>query len=253
MENTARALLGAGLVSLNIFDPVTQAYLGFGESVDADKFEIQPGFEEKTSTSKSHLDYGQARASVVLPKPTELNITIAAASAAALALQFQGITQSLTQGSATVTAEAKTLLPGVNAKLSKRNINEAGFVVKNAATPATVYVRGADYIVNYSRGEIRAVVGGAIAVSTAVTIDFTANAIDGTEILGGRNPQIRVQARFDGVNMVDRRPLEVDIREAVLGASNGFDFLADNFNGIQLKGKIVTPIGFSEGYVVRQL
>ena len=252
MSEDARAILAGGLVSLNMFDTVSQTYLGFGANLDADKFEIVPGLDKKTSTSRSHLDYGQSRATVILPKPTELNITIAAASSAALAMQFQGIVQSLSQGAATVTDEARTLVPGGNAKLANRNIATAGFVVKNATTPATVYALGTDYTVNYARGEIRAVAGGAIAASTNVLVDYSAQAFEATEILGGRNPQIRVQARFDGKNLVNGRPLEADIREAVLGSSAGFDFLKSDFNGIELKGEIVTPTGFTEGYVVRQ-
>ncbi len=249
----ARAILAGGLVSLSIFDPVGQVFMPYGKALDADKFEIQPGYEEKVSTSRSHLDYGQARATVILPKPTELSITIAAASAAVLAMQFQGVVQALTQGSATVVDEAKSIGPGAWTKLANRNIATAGLSVNNAATPSTVYVLGTDYEINYSRGELRALAGGAISTSTPVLIDYTAGAVDATEILGGRNPQIRCKARFDGKNLVDGRPLEVDVREAVLGSSAGFDFLADNFTGVQLNGKIVTPVGQTEGYVVRML
>ena len=76
MTTTARAVLAGGLVSLNMWNTVTQAYNGFGDPLDSDKFEIKPNFEEKVSESRSHLDYGQARASVVLPKPTEIKAVL---------------------------------------------------------------------------------------------------------------------------------------------------------------------------------
>ena len=84
--SNARAVLGAGLVSLDLWDPDAQLWSGFEAPVDADKFEIKPNFEEKVSVSKSHLDYGQARASVVLPSPTEITIAVSLSSCVALKL-----------------------------------------------------------------------------------------------------------------------------------------------------------------------
>ena len=104
--SNARAVLGAGLVSLDLWDSDAQVWSGFEAPVDADKFEIKPNFEEKVSVSKSHLDYGQARASVVLPSPTEITIEIAAANAKAFAMQFQGAVAAMNQAAATVTDEA---------------------------------------------------------------------------------------------------------------------------------------------------
>ena len=248
--STARAVLGAGLVSLDLWDPDAQVWSGFDAPVDADKFEIKPNFEEKTSTSKSHLDYGQARASVILPAPTEITIEIAAANAKAFAMQFQGAILALNQGAATVVDEnIAAAVIGEN-KLANRNINAAGFVVTNSAATVT-YVLGTDYDVNYAQGILIVKAGGAISAGAALKVDYAAAAVTGSRILGGRNPQVRCRARFVGKNMVDGSALEVDVHEAVLGASNAFDFLASDFVAIQLSGKIVTPVGKTEGYEVR--
>ena len=109
MTTTARAILAGGLVSLSVYNTVALAYGGFGDAFDADKFEIKPSFEEKVSESRSHLDYGQARASVILPKPTEITIELSAASVQAMAMQFQGMVQSLTQASGALTAVNSTV------------------------------------------------------------------------------------------------------------------------------------------------
>lgn len=248
--SNARAVLGAGLVSLNLWDPSLQAWSGFGDPVDADKFEIKPNFEEKTSTSKSHLDYGQARASVILPSPTEITIEIAAANATAFAMQFQGLVQSFNQAAATVVDEPiATAVIGEN-KLANRNLAATGFKVTNNAG-STPYVLGTDYEVNYARGILVVKAGGGISAGASLKVSYTAVAAEGSRILGGRNPQVRCQARFDGVNKVNEAPMEVDVWEAVLGASNAFDFLASDFSSIQLTGKIVTPMGKTEGYEVR--
>lgn len=247
---TARAILAAGAVALDVWDNTTQKYAGFTEEVDADKFEIKPGFDEKTSTSKRHEDYGQARATVIVPKPTEITIEIAAANATALAMQFQGIVQAFTQGSATVQDETVTAKLGGEVQLSKINLAESGFTVKNEGGDVT-YELGRDYDVDYAAGLLKPKASGTISDSATLKVSFTANAVSGSRILGGRNPQIRCRARFRGKNMVDGSPLSVDVHEAVLGASNGFDFLASDFTNIQLTGKIVTPAGKTEGYEVR--
>lgn len=251
--STARAVLGAGLVGLNLWNTVTQAYNGFGENLDADKFEIKPNSDEKVSESRSHLDYGQARASVVLPKPTEITIELSAASVEAMAMQFQGLVQTLSQSSGSQTAtDLAVSKMGVWLPLGHRNIAEAGFDVTNTGATVT-YVLGTHYQVNWLRGEILFIAGaaGGPAVSDVVKVDASWGAVDGKKILGGRVTQVRCQARFDGVNMVDGAPMEVDVWEAVLGTSSGFDFLGSDFASIQLTGKVVTPAGKSEGYEVR--
>lgn len=250
---TARAILGGGLVSLNMFNSATQAFEGFGENIDADKFEIKPNFEEKTSESRSHLDYGQARASVVLAKPTEISIDLSASSVKALAMQFQGLVASLSQGAGTLDdAPVVVTAIGVWLPVGYRNLVEAGFTVTNVGG-ATVYVRGTHYEVNWLRGEIRFLPGvvGNPAAGATVEVSGTYTAVDGSKILGGRVTQVRAQVRFDGQNMVNGEPMEADVHEAVLGAGSGFDFLSSDFVPISLTGKIVTPAGKTEGYEVR--
>lgn len=251
--SNARAILGGGLVSLNMFNTLTQAFEGFGENVDADKFEIKPNFEEKTSESRSHLDYGQARASVVLAKPTEINIDLSASSVKALAMQFQGLVASLTQGAGTlVDTPVVVSAIGVWLPVGYRNLVEAGFTVTNVGG-LTTYVRGTHYEVNWLRGEIRFLPGAAGNPAAAATVEVsgTYTAVDGSKILGGRVTQVRAKLRFDGQNMVNGEPMEADVHEAVLGAGSGFDFLSSDFVPISLTGKIVTPAGMSEGYEVR--
>ena len=253
MTTTARAILAAGLVKLNMWNTQTQAYNGFGDALDADKFEIKPNFEEKTSESRSHLDYGQARASAVLPKPTELTIELSAATAEALAMQFQGLVQNLTQASGTFAAVDFTVtaldqwLP-----LGKRSISDAGFLFTNAAA-TTTYDLGVHYEVNWLRGLVRfrSAAAGAPAAAAVLKLTGTYGAVDGKKILGGRVTQVRCKAEFDGQNMVDGSPVEADVHECVLGSNNGFDFLGSDYSTITLSGKIVTPPGKTEGYEIR--
>ena len=240
MASTARAVLAAGLVSLNPWNTVAQAFDGFGAPLDADKFEIKPNSEEKTSESRSHLDYGQARASLIIPKPTEISIELSASSVAALAMQFQGQVQALSQSSGSLAAVDVTVAAiGVWLPLGKRNIAESGFVVTNSGA-TTTYNLGTHYEVNWSRGEIRFIPGaaGLPAEDAVVKVTATYGAVDGKRIIGGAVTQVRAQLRLDGQNMVNGETVEADVLDCTLGTSDGFDFLGSDFSAIKLTGKI---------------
>lgn len=244
---TARAVLAGGLVSLAVWNVVTQSYDPFGDALDADKFEIKPNFDEKTSESRSHLDYGQARASTVVPKPTEITIELSAASAATLAMQFQGLVESITQGSGTLSAQSVTVPRlGDWISLGKRNISDQGFSVTE--DDGTTVIANSHYEVNWSRGEIRFKSG--VAPADVVKVTGAYGAVDGKKILGGRVTQVRCKARFDGKNLVDGADIHVDVHEAVLGSGNGFDFLAPDYSATKLSGKLVTPPGKTQPYEI---
>lgn len=240
MATTARAILAAGLVRLNPWNTVTQAFDGFGESLDADKYLIKPDSEKKTSISKSHLDWGQARASAIVPKPTQIEVELSASSVKALAMQFQGQIEALSQGAGTFAGESVTIAKiGVWYPLSKRNVVEAGFAI----TPdggGTAYVRGTNYEVNWSRGEIRFIPGAAGNPAPGAIVDIAGSyaAVDGKKIVGGRITQVRCALRFDGQNMVNGEVVESDVFDCTLGTSDGFDFLGSDFSAIKLSGEI---------------
>ena len=241
MATTARAIMAAGLVRLAAWNTVAQAFDGFGESLDADKFEIKPDSEKKTSTSKSHLDFGQARASVIIPKPTTINVELSASSVKALAMQFQGRVDALSQGAGTLTADTPITVTKIGEWLpiGKRNLAESGFTVKNNAG-STTYVKGTHYEVNWSRGEIRFIPGaaGIPAAADVVKVNGSYNAVDGKKIVGGAVTQVRCKLRFDGQNMVNGEVVESDVFDCTLGTADGFDFLGSDFSAIKLSGEI---------------
>ncbi len=62
---------------------------------------------------------------------------------------------------------------------------------------------------------------------------------------------MRARVKWEGINMVDGQQIEAECWEAVLTSSKGFDFLANDFNGIELSGYLVVPAGQTEPYVIR--
>lgn len=243
----AQAILGAGSVQLNLYNPATQAYLGWGDQLGADRFEITPDSEVKEKMSKKRESYGQAIASVPLAKPTKIVIIISAADKAALAMQFQGTLSTYSQAAGSIAGTVVAKLDKWVA-LSKRQVEGAGFTLTGAT--AGLLVEGTDFIADYATGEVKFLSSGDVAQDEVVTVVGTALAVSGTRIRGGTQVQVRAQARFVGANLVDDGRMRVEVWEASLRSTQGFDFLADDFNGIQLEGTLVVPAGKTEPYVV---
>lgn len=244
---TAQAILGAGAVQLNMYDAVAQAYSGWGDKLGADRFEITPDSDVKEKTSKRRESYGQAIASVPLAKPTKLVVVISAADKAAMALQFQGVLTTYSQAAGTIAGEVTAKLDKW-VPLAKRQIVEDGFSLTGATAGALT--KGTDYEIDYATGEVKFLSSGEVAQNEVVTVAGTALAVSGTRIRGGTQVQVRAQLRFVGVNLVDGSPMTCEVWEASLRSTQGFDFLADDFNGIQLEGTLVIPAGKSEPFVV---
>lgn len=246
----APAILGAGSVRIDYYDPILQAYQGLGDPLGADKFEVTPDSESKQKTGKTKEAYGQVTAAVAFAKPTKIAITLSALSAQTLAMQLQGVRSAWTQGAATLTDEVLIAKLDKWTKLSKRNLSDTGLAVKHTSGAPT-YVLGTDYQVNYFTGEIKPLSTGAIAADQSLKVSASALAIAGDQIRGGTQAQVRARVNWEGINMVDGQQIECECWEAVLTSSKGFDFLASDFNGTELTGYLVVPAGKTEPYIVR--
>lgn len=245
----AKSILGAGDVRFDVYNPSTQAWGGLGDIMEAEKFEITPDSDKKEKISKSRSSYGQPIAAVIIGKPTKVAITISAASSESMAMQMAGEVREDSQGAGSVN---DTITAKIDkwAKLSKRNVVDAGFAVKNEAG-TTTYAKGTDYAVNYLTGEIKPLSTGSIDADQVLTVTGAAQAYNTTVVVGSTRPQIRVRAVYEGVNQVDGQYIECEVWEAVLSPKKGFDFLASDFSGIELEGIAVVPHGKTGTHEVR--
>lgn len=243
----AQAILGAGSVQLNVWDAVAQAYSGWGDPLGADKFELTPDSDVKEKTSKRRENYGQAVASVPLAKPTKIVIVISAADKAAMAMQFQGVLTTYSQGAGSIAGTLPAKLDKW-VPLLKRQVVEEGFTLTGATAGALT--KDVHYQIDYANGQVKILSASDVEADEVITVAGTALAVTGTRIRGGTQVQVRAQARFVGVNLVDGAPMTAEVYEASLRSTQGFDFLADDFNGIQLEGTVVVPAGKTEGFVV---
>jgi len=127
------------------------------------------------------------------------------------------------------------------------------------SSPAgTTYVLGTHYTVNYRLGLIFPVPGSTLATAIAgagagglnVLVGYSYNAYTASKIRGATQPQLRAAIKFDGKNIADGLPAIVEIFEAVLTPQSAFDFLQDDWNDVELQGRMKTPIGKTEPFTV---
>lgn len=249
----ARGFLGAGDLYISRYNPALAAFEGFKGPFEASKFEIKPNTELKELSSKGRTTYGQVIESVALPQPAEFTLELPEVNKETLTLALLGTSTTINQGSGTwadqpVTVTAKD----VWLDLGKMDVASAGFTVDNAAGTVT-YVMGVDYEINYKMGWLKILPGSAIVAADVLHVSGTYAAVAGTTIAGSTNAQIRAQFRLHGKNFADELPVIVDVWEAVIAADSAFDFLSDDFATVSLPGKLKTPAGKGEPFVVQLL
>jgi len=249
----ARGFLGAGDLYISRYNPTTAAFEGFKGPYEATKFEIKPNVELKELSSKGRTTYGQVIESVALPQPAEFTLEMPEVNKQSLSLALLGTESAVNQGSGTWTDQPVVVTAkDVWLDLGKMNVAEAGFAVKDE-TGATTYVKGTDYEINYKMGWLKILPGSAIVAAATVEVTGTYAAVAGTKIAGATQSQIRAQFRLHGVNFADGLPVIVDVWEGIIAADAAFDFLSDDFATLSLPGRLKTPAGKSEPFVVQLL
>ena len=255
---SARGFLGAGDLYIARYNPAIGGFDAFKGPYEATKFEVKPNVEVKEMTSRGRTTYGQVIESVSLPQAATFTLDLAEVNRESLTIALLGTETPVNQAAGTITDEVVELKLGSWAQLSKQNFAEAGFTVDNGPT---TYVRGTDYEVNYRLGWIRPIPGSALAAaieadadkSLPVQVSGSYNATTGSMIRGATNNEIRAKLRLDGVNFADKLPVIVDVHEAVIAADSAFDFLQDDFASISLPGRMKTPAGYNEPFVITKL
>jgi len=246
---SARGFLGSGDLYVARYNPTTAQFDDYDGPFEATKFEIKPNTDLKEMSSRGRTTYGQVIESVPLPKPAEFSLTLAEVNRESLAMALLGTASVVNKGAGTVPDEVVVAKLDRWVQLENQNIAAAGFVVTDS-TAATTYALGTDYDVNYRLGMIRIKSGRGILADASIKVDYAHNAITGTAIAGATQNQIRARFRLDGENCADQLPVIVEVYEAVLSSETAFDFLKDDFAEIELKGRLKTPTGKTEPFLV---
>ena len=243
---TARAFIGAG--DIYIERMVAGVSQGLAGPYYANKFEIKPNVDKKEQTSKGRNDYGQVLESVTLQKPAGFTLELSEVNTESLTLALLGTASQSTQASGSLTAQAVTVKLDRWVPVSKENLTTVTAVTHTTGTPA--YIEGVDYILNKPLGLIKVLPGGAILDAASIKVTGTYAAISSTKISGATNTDIRAKIIFDGKNQADGLPVVVTVWEAIIAADSAFDFLASDFNKVNLPGTMKTPVGKTEPFIV---
>lgn len=245
---SSRGFLGAGDLYIARYNPLTASFDPYQGPYEASKFEIKASSDLKEMTSKGRQTYGQVVESVTIPKPTDFTVEMTEVNKESMTIALLGTLSAMSQASGTISDEVITAKLGSWSQLSKQNFTDSIAVTNSAGT--TTYDEGTDYEVNYRLGWIKPLAGGAIADAASLKVDGSYNAISGSKIAGATQSQIRAKFKFDGVNFADQLPVIVECYEAVVASDAAFDFLQDNFATVPLKGRLKTPVGKSEPFLI---
>lgn len=246
---SSRGFIGAGDLYIARYNPATAAFDPYMGPYEADQFEIKAGSELKEMTSKGKSTYGQVVESVTIPKPVEFSVTMTEVNKESMTIALLGTASNFSQASGSITDEVIVAKLGAWIPLTKQNFVEAGFQVTDSAG-TTTYVLGVDYDVNWRLGWVRALAGGDILDAESLKVDGTYNAIAGTKIAGATQSQVRAKFKLDGINFADQLPCIVECWEGVVASDAAFDFLQDDFAKVPLKGRLKTPTGKTEPFVI---
>ncbi len=254
--STVRGFIGAGDVYFNPVDPDTNIATGWVYAGNASKFALKTSADIKDQISKGRDTYGQVIASVALQKPAELMIDFAEVNRDNIQLALMGKKSIINDAAGSVTAEAVTLRTTGGASLAHGNLSATGLVLKNGAT---TYVKDTDYTVNYRLGILMPVAGSALAAAIAAagatgldcTVDYAYLANTGVLVQGSKIAQVKCAVRLDGRNFADGLPAYVEVYEALLTPAGEFDFLRSDWNAISMTGRMNTPLGKTEPFIVR--
>lgn len=241
----AQGFIGAGDVLLAVINSDGSE----GKLVDignTTKLAIKPASTIKEQKSKKRDSYGQVLETAALQEPAELSVTLETVNREGLRYAFMGEDAAYTQAAGTISDEATVAKLDGWVQLSKEDISN--LVLTNDAG-TTTYTIGDDYEVNARLGMYKALTSGDITEGQALKADFAHAAFTGARIRGNVKPQIRARLLLDGVNKVDDSIGILRVWEVVLTPSSEFDWFKDDFNTIELAGKLKTPVGKTEPFV----
>lgn len=232
------SFLGSGDV---LIDVLTDAGVprGFQIKGNATSFAIKTDSERKEQMGRGLNNFGQVIASVVIPKPTTLEIKLDQVDAELLALACSGEVQEINQAAGSATAQVVVAKKGRWVELGngKINLTDTGLVVTNSGA-TTTYVKGTDFEINYRLGMICALDAGTITDGQELKVDYSWAATTGKRIRGGTKSSIRASIKLDGKNEENGKKVFVDVPLTRLNTSGTVDLLNGNWVEVPLSGVV---------------
>lgn len=248
--------LGRGELYFNKFKTGTQT--GIGERYFGNTPEINTNIDSQ-SLDHFNSDRGvkEKDASVVLQTNRTGTFQTDHVSPENIALFYLGATQALTTAAAT--AQKDDFLdvePGLFYQLGTSEANPTGarkvtnVVVKNKTTPATVYVLGADYLVNPDLGRVEVLVGGAIAKGDDITVTYDESASTREVVISG-SQSVEGSLRYVAQNPVGEQ-IDYFWPWVKIVPNGDFALKGDNWQTIPFRFEILRRTGYEAVYASKR-
>jgi len=227
MANEVKAYIGKGQMYMRRLDQAT----GLVPIGEVSAFQLNIETDEKTLPSNTQRGGGIA-ATAYSVSSMGISITGHSFTDANLAQVLFGDATALDVK--TITDEAHTAYEGGLVVLNNIPDLEEEIVVKDAETPATVYVKDTDY--SLSTGGLKIISGGNIANETDITVDYKSKKQSSVEIL--TNSGYEYELFFEGFNDADNgNEFNVHIYRTKYSPTSGLGFIQDDFAESALEGQ----------------
>ena len=209
--------------------------LGFVEAFAIDAPEID---KIEMKSYRDPANPGQVVDDVVKSKKFSISITTKSINKETLKLLLFGSSQAQSQAAGSVTDEAVTARIGRWVDLDFRNL-QSGSVVVTDETDTTTYTEGTDYEIDYWGGSLKALDGGGISDGDVLHVDYNYQAVNYEEVAASQVSKMEGRVLFKGQNFTTGEDVELEIPRVSLEPSGGFDEIAEDYTGIELKGSVL--------------
>ncbi len=216
------------------------SFAGFMDLKNAIKLAINPGEgEEKQRISKQNASFGQVLDSVVMPGIPNVTVDFDEGDSETVAMAMLGTLESINLTQQTRTAVDFTVTKlDVWLELGDRYINSNAFAIKENGAGDT-YVQGVDYVVDLQMGLVKFLSTGSVLVDDVVEKTYTTRAVTGRRVNGSKKNQLKVRLMGNLKNLVNGKPVLVNLPVCTLRPAGEWDPLTGEFAQTSLTGTIV--------------
>lgn len=247
-NETATGLLFAGTLYAQIFDQDTGLWSAY-QRFEVDKFEISTPSDRLQKISKSREHFGQARNTYFMPKPVEFGITFDEMNRDIFAAMLSGRVSDVNDAVAALANLPVDVVPGSWVEIpGGENIDLTTLVVKSADGQTTYDAD--DYEINTRLGMLYVPKGGAIAAGP-VQVSASTLAFEGTLIEGAQRYAHVMRYKLDGINLLDRRDMQLFAPRAVVSGDAAQNWLAGQLASVELKGNLEVTDGYDSPFSLK--
>ncbi len=238
------SFIGAGDVLLDIFDAAGNS-TGLQLKGNCPEIKIKGESETKQQIGSGRTNFGQAIATVVIPKPHTCAFTFNQLDAELFALAFSGTSAALAQTAAAVVDQPVIAVHDKWVELGKMMVS---LVVVEHTTGLPVYVLGTDYEVNTRLGMVMVKSTGAILNGASLNVSYSHALIAGSRVSGATRSSVLARVVVDGMEQSTGRNFIFNGKKVRLSANAEVALIGDNFISCGFDGQFETPAGEASPY-----